>query len=277
MAKKVILTESELIKMIQQIVEENKASEMGEQSWLPGTKAYKRKKALKKALKSDDDTGEEKDEFAVDTDEKSEKKRQKKIRGGSIQTLLTDLATAEPPAYYDKLQPTPAEVNAIEKDADGNKDYIKIMNELVLNKLYSVYGAISAVAYFIRSSKNCDERYMPKTAENDSLKGLTSLAAYIGKLKMYTKFLRGPIKGIVKNFIDDFEDVVKLVQKEGKKYFNDKNIRGAEGIFRDYSENFERVALQKKAFKTAQQIITGTDETGPNVKAPKDPCHFDFE
>ena len=75
MAKKVILTESELIKMIQQIVEENKASEMGEQSWLPGTKAYKRKKALKKALKSDDDSGEEKDEFALDTDEKSEKKR----------------------------------------------------------------------------------------------------------------------------------------------------------------------------------------------------------
>ena len=276
MAKKVTLTESELIKMIQQIVKENKASEMGEQSWLPGTKAYKRKKALKKALKTDD-SGEEKDEFALDTDERGEKKRQKKIRGGSIQTLLTDLATAEPPAYYDKLQPTPAEVNAIEKDVDGNKDYIKIMNELVLNKLYSVYGAISAVAYFIRSSKNCDERYMPEKAENDSLKGLTSLTAYIEKLEMYTKFLRGPIKGIVKDFIKDFKGVVKLVQKEGKKYFNDKNIRGAEGIFRDYSENFERVALQKKAFKTAQQIITGTDETGPNVKAPKDPCHFDFE
>ena len=276
MAKKVTLTESELIKMIQQIVKENKASEMGEQSWLPGTKAYKRKKALKKALKTDDG-GEEKDEFALDTDERGEKKRQKKIRGGSIQTLLTDLATANPPAYYDKLEPTAAEVNAIEKDSEGNKDYIKIMNELVLNKLYSVYGAISAVAYFIRSSKNCDERYMPEKAENDSLKGLTSLAAYIAKLEMYTKFLRGPIKGIVKDFIKDFKGVVKLIQKEGKKYFNDKNIRGAEGIFRDYSENFERVALQKKAFKTAQQIITGTDETGPDVKAPKDPCHFDFE
>ena len=29
--------------------------------------------------------------------------------------------------------------------------------------------------------------------------------------------------------------------------------------------------------KQPQKIITGTDETGPNVKAPKDPCHWDFE
>ena len=157
------------------------------------------------------------------------RKDKKNIRGGSIQTLLTDLANAEPPAYYDKLEPTAAEVNAIEKDSDGNKDYIKIMNELVLNKLYSVYGAISAVAYFIRSSKKCEERYMPETAENDSLKGLETLGHYIDKLEKYTKFLKGPIRSIVKNFIGDFKKTVKLVQKEGKKYFNDKNIRGAVG------------------------------------------------
>jgi len=276
MAKKVTLTESDLLKMIQQIVKENKASEMDEQSWLPYSKEWKRRKALKKALKRDDEEEEEKDEFAVDDDKKGEEKRQDKIRGGSIQTLLTDLATAEPQAYYDELRPTPAEVGAIEKDEDGNKDYLKIMDQLVLNKLYTVYGAISAIAYFIRSSKNCDDRYIPETAENDSLKGLTSLGAYIKKLKMYAKYLKGAIKSIINDFIDDFEDTVKMVEKEGKEYFNEKNIRGASGIFRDFQKNYDRTTIMKKAFKTAEKLITGGLDLAQNEQG-KDPCHWDFE
>ena len=270
MGKKVTLTESELIKMIQQIVKENKSSEMKEQSWLPGSKEWKRRKALKKALKRDDEDVEV-DEFEIDVDEKGEKKRQKNIRGGSIQTLLTDLAQAEPQAYYDKLHPTVDEVLGIEKDEDGKKDYIKIMDQLVLNKLYTVYGAISAIAYFIRSSKDCNKRHIPETAENDSLKGLTSLDAYIAKLNMYTKYLDGPIKGIIKDFLKDFKSTVKMIQKEGKEYFNEKNIRGASGIFRDYQENYDRTKIMKQAFETASDIILysgGQD---------KDPCHWDFE
>ena len=276
MGKKVTLTESELLKMIQQIVKENKSSEMDEQSWLPWSKEWKRRKALKKALKRDDEEEEEKDEFDIEVDVDDEEKRQKKIRGGSIQTLLTDLASAEPQAYYDELRPTPEEVGAIEKDEDGNKDYLKIMDQLVLNKLYTVYGAISAIAYFIRSSKNCDDRYIPETAENDSLKGLTSLQAYIKKLKMYAKYLKGAIKSIINDFIDDFEDTVKMVEKEGKEYFNERNIRGASGIFRDFSQNYDRVRIMKQAFKTAEKLITGGEDLPQNEQV-KDPCHWDFE
>ena len=266
MGKKITLTESELLKMIRQIVKENKSSEMEEQLF-----ASKRRRALNKALK-DDEVTVDSDEFEVDVDEKGEKKRQRKIRGGSIQTLLTDLATAEPPAYYDELYPTPQEVSAPEfKEDGGGKNYIEIMDKLVLNKLYTVYGAVSALAYFIRSSKDCNERYMPETAENDSLKGLTSIEAYTNKLEMYTRFLKGPIKGIVKEFLKDFRKTVKQIERAGKKYFNEKNIRGAEGIFRDYSENYDRVGIMKQAFETASDIIlySGGED--------KDPCHWDFE
>jgi len=265
MGKKVTLTESDLIKMIQQIVKENKSSEMDEQLF-----ASKRRRALNKALK-DDEVTVDSDEFEVDVDERGEKKRQKKIRGGSIQTLLTDIATAEPPAYYDELYPTPQEVSAPEfKEDGGGKNYIEIMDKLVLNKLYTVYGAVSALAYFIKSSKDCNERYMPETAENDSLKGLTSIEDYTNKLEMYTRFLKGPIKGIVRGFLKDFRKTVKQIERAGKKYFNEKNIRGAEVIFRDFSENYDRVKTMKQAFKTAENIITG----GENQK---DPCHWDFE
>jgi len=265
MGKKITLTESELIKMIQQIVKENKSSEMGEQLF-----ASKKRKALNKALKRDEDEVES-DEFEYETDNKGEKKRQKKIRGGSIQTLLTDLASAEPPAYYNELYPTPEEVSAPEfKDDGGGKNYIEIMDKLVLNKLYTVYGAVSALAYFIRSSKDCDERFMPETAENDSLKGLRSLEDYTNKLEMYTRFLKGPIKGIVKNFLRDFGKTVKQVEKAGKEYFNEKNIRGAEGIFRDFQENYDRVIIMKEAFQTAESIILGAN-------GDKDPCHWDFQ
>ena len=268
MGKKVTLSESELLKMIQQIVKENKSSEMDEQLF----KNYKRRKALKKALKRDDEEVET-DEFEVGVNDKDERRRQKKIRGGSIQTLLTDLANAEPPAWYAELLPTPAEVNAEEyKTEDGGKDYIKIMDELVLNKLYTVYGSISAIAYFIKSSKDCNERHIDKTAENDSLKGLTSLSQYIKKLNMYTGFLKGPVKGIVKGFLRSYGKTVKIMEKQGKEYFNEKNIRGAEGIFRDFQENYDRTKIMKQAFKTAYNIILFNDTT-----KGKDPCHWDFE
>ena len=270
MGKKITLTESELIKMIQQIVKENKTSEMDEQLF-----ASKRRKALNKALK-DDTVDVDVDEFEVDVDERGEKKRQKKVRGGSIQTLLTDLANAEPPAYYNELYPTPEEVSAPEYKLDGGgKNYIEIMDKLVLNKLYTVYGAVSALAYFIRSSKDCNERYMPETAENDSLKGLTSIEAYTDKLEMYTRFLKGPIKGIVRGFLKDFEKTVRQIEKAGKQYFNEKNIRGAEGIFRDFSENYDRTNTMKEAFRTAEEIITYA--SGVDNLDQKDPCHWDFE
>jgi len=268
MGKKVTLSESELLKMIQQIVKENKSSEMDEQLF----KNYKRRKSLKKALKPDEEEIET-DEFDFEVDEKGEKKRQKKIRGGSIQTLLTDLANAEPPAWYAELLPTAAEVNGEEfKTEDGGKDYIKIMDKLVLNKLYTVYGSISAIAYFIRSSKDCNDRHIPETAENDSLKGLVSLDAYINKLKMYTKYLKGPVKGIIRGFLRSYGKTVKTMEKQGKEYFNEKNIRGAEGIFRDFQENYDRTKIMKQAFDTASEIILHTGSTDR-----KDPCHWDFE
>ena len=207
----------------------------------------------------------------IDDDEKRKKKYQKNVRGGSINTLLNDLASAKPPAFYDELIIDNKKLSAAPyTDDKGKINYTKVMKDLVMNNLYTVYGSVSALAYFINSNKDCNERYMPEDAEARSLKGLSSLDAYTDKLTMYAKYLDGTLPRFIKDFLSSYKKAVKMVENQGKEYFNKENIRGAEGVFRDFSENFERVRIMKQAFKTAQAIITGGE-------AKKDPCHWDFD
>ena len=135
MGRKVILKESELLEMIQKLIkEQEEASEMGEQLWPFGKKA-KRRRETKKILKKGKGGDDEKAFDDIDDDEKRKKKYQKNVRGGSINTLLNDLASAKPPAFYDELIIDNKKLSAAPyTDDKGKINYTKVMKDLVMKR-----------------------------------------------------------------------------------------------------------------------------------------------
>ena len=306
MGQKITLTEGDLVKLIQKIIaEDSQKGEYQEQWWK--SKGKKRREKTQGIIDknkpcdtcndgsvpqkdSDGDCLPCPEEIGGDLSKRKVKKIEKEIKSGSINTLMNTLiaqkhfftdATVDDARLAKGLNPKTENAeflmlmkdkNGVMPDEDGYiktevPDYSKMMNELIMSKLYSMYGSIMALHFFMQSSKKCKDRQVDEDLTKYNIeKGLTYLEVLENRIKNYGKKLGGNVKVYVNDFLDDYGAVVKSWENKNKKAFNDQNIHGATGLFSDFKGNFQRQQKMVAAWEKAAALINEGD-----------PCHWDFD
>ena len=293
MGQKITITEGELVKLIQKLIsEDSQKGEHQEQWWKSkGRKRREKTQAIIDANKPcdtcDDGSVPQKDsdgdclpcpeEMEGALSKRKVKKIEKEIKSGSINTLMNTLIS-QGHFFTDAAVDDVRLQKGINPKAEGftgeflmddkiTPDYAKMMKELIMSKLYSMYGSITALYFFIQSSKKCRDREVgADLTEYKVDEGLEYLEVLENRIKNYGKKLGGNVKGYVNDFLDDYEAVVKSWEKMNKKAFNDQNIRGATGLFSNFSKNFQRQEKMVAAWEKAAALINEGD-----------PCHWDFD
>ena len=293
MGQKITLTEGELVKLIQKLIaEDSQKGEYQEQWWK--SKGRKRREKTQGIIDKnkpcdtcDDGSVPQKDsdgdclpcpeEIDGGLSKRKLKNIEKDIKSGSINTLMNTLIS-QGHFFTDSAVDDARLQKGINPKAEGftgeflmddekTPDYSKMMNELIMSKLYSMYGSIMALYFFIQSSKKCRDRQVDEDLTKYNIeKGLTHLQVLENRIQNYGKKLGGNVKGYVNDFLKDYEAVVKAWEKTNKKAFNDQDIRGATGLFGDFKGNFQRQQKMVAAWETAAALINEGD-----------PCHWDFD